>query len=273
MWNGSTSPTPDMRVAVFGLGEAGALIAADLAGAGATVSAYDPVDVDTPEGVSRHADPKEAVTNAELVLAITAASDSLTAMSQAWDAIRPPTAYADLSTCSVALAGEMAGIAAAQGVPFSDVALMSPVPGHGLATPSLASGTGAEQYADGINRLGGAVQAIGEVAGLASARKLMRSVVTKGLAGLLTESLEAADARGDRDWLWEHLVDDLSDLDEDMLRRLLAGTDTHAERRLKEMEAARELLADLGVDPTMTRATVEFLGRVHDQGKPERPPS
>jgi 3-hydroxyisobutyrate dehydrogenase-like beta-hydroxyacid dehydrogenase len=257
-----------MRVAVFGLGEAGSLIAGDLAAAGATVSAYDPADVATPEGVRRHGDPGEAVVDAELVLAITAASDALTAMEQAWDAIGPPTAYADLSTCAVTLAEEMAGIAAAEGVLFSDVALMSPVPGRGLATPSLASGSGAGQFAESINRMGGQVEAIGEVAGLASARKLMRSVVTKGLAGLLIESLEAAGVRDDRDWLWAHLVEELSHLDEDMLRRLLAGTGTHAERRLKEMEAARELLIDLGIDPTMTRATVEILGRVHRRGMP-----
>lgn len=262
-----------MEIAVFGLGEAGSRIAADLAAAGAGVSAYDPADVGTPDNVCRQSDPVEAVAKAELVLSITAASDALAAMKQAWDAIHPPTVYADLSTCSIQLAGEMAEVAAAKDVSFADVALMSSVPGRGVATPSLSSGTGAEQYAELINRLGGDVEAIGEVAGMASARKLMRSVVMKGLAALLSESLEGAGARADQDWLWEHMVRVLSELDEGMLRRLLSGTGIHAKRRLEEMEAAEELLVDLGVDPTMTRATVEFLDRVVNEGMPETPAS
>ena len=40
-----------MKVAVFGLGEAGSLISADLAAAGVEARGYDPADVADPEGV------------------------------------------------------------------------------------------------------------------------------------------------------------------------------------------------------------------------------
>lgn len=255
-----------MKIAVFGLGEAGSSIAAGLATAGVEVAAFDPADVGTPEAVSRCSNPADAASGARLVLGITAASDAATAMSQAWEVIGPPAIYADLATATPELEEELADIASRKEVPFVDVALMAPVPGRGLATPSLAAGTGAAAYATLLNGLGGDVEAIGDVAGAATARKLMRSVVIKGLAALLSESLAAAAARSDTEWLWDHLVGQLTELDQDLLRRLLTSTREHSERRLHEMEAAEQLLVDLGVDPTMTRATAAHLRRVRDEG-------
>ena len=57
-----------MRFTVFGLGEAGGLIAADLAAAGQQVRGYDPADVTTPAGVERCDDPQSAVADAGVVL-------------------------------------------------------------------------------------------------------------------------------------------------------------------------------------------------------------
>jgi hypothetical protein len=52
---------------------------------------------------------------------------------------------------------------------------------------------------------------------------------------------------------------------------MIEGTAPHAVRRLHEMEAAAELLADLGVDPVMTRSTIESLRRVPTDGLPRLP--
>ena len=43
---------------------------------------------------------------------------------------------------------------------FADVALMSPVPGRGLSTPALVSGSGATEFADLINERGGRVEVV-----------------------------------------------------------------------------------------------------------------
>lgn len=258
-----------MRVAVFGLGEAGSLIARDLAASGVEVRGYDPADVATPDGVSRHVDPAQAVEGADLVLAVTAAADARMAMAQAWDHIEEETLYADLATAAPGLERELAAAAAESDVLFADVALMAPVPGRGLGTPALASGTGAAAFATMINALGGDVVAFSDAAGDASARKLMRSVVTKGLTAVLIESLEAAAAHGDARWLWGHLVDELTSLDGAFLERMVSGPGRHAERRLDEMKAAEDFLADLGVAPHMTHATIARLRRALDDGIPE----
>jgi 3-hydroxyisobutyrate dehydrogenase-like beta-hydroxyacid dehydrogenase len=177
--------------------------------------------------------------------------------------------YADLSTGSPRLKEAMAEIAARHGAWFVDAALMAPVPGHGLAIPILASGTGADRFADLINARGGLVEAIGPQAGAAAARKLLRSVVTKGLAALLIESMEAATSYGQGEWLWKHLGELLGSIDEQLMRRFVFGTATHAGRRIDEMEAACDLLVELGVPAHMTRATMAQLRRLFEEGMPE----
>ena len=69
--------------------------------------------------------------------------------------------------------------------------------------------------------------------------------------------------------MWDHLGAALAAADTSLLRRLVAGTEKHALRRLREMEEAASLLEQLGVDPVMTRATVESLRRVVDDGMPD----
>ena len=257
-----------MVITVFGLGEAGSLLAADLASAGAAVQGYDPADVPTPTGVTRHQAPATAVKGSRLVMAATAAADAQRAIAQAWDEMRRGTVYADLSTAPPGLKMDLADTAALRGLPFADVALMAPVPGNGLATPSLASGPGAENYAGIVGSLGGIVEVIGERPGDAAARKLLRSVVVKGLAALVIESLQAAEAHGEPDWAWGHIVELVASADESFLRRLISGTTRHVDRRLVEMESARAFLEGLGVDPNMTSATFESLRRIKDDGMP-----
>lgn len=251
-----------MRIAVFGLGEAGSLYAGDLVAAGAEVHGFDPASVATPEGVMRHDDPVSAVDEADVVMALTAASDSTTALTQAIDAIPRSAVYADCATAASGLKRRLAATADDAGLAFVDVALMAPVPGTGLRTPALASGSGARHFVDLMAPLGMTITDDGDEAGRAAARKLLRSVVMKGFAALIIESMDAARAAGLTDETWENLAEQFTAADEALLRRLVEGTEPHALRRLHEMEATAELLAELGVDPVMTRGTVESLRRI-----------
>jgi 3-hydroxyisobutyrate dehydrogenase-like beta-hydroxyacid dehydrogenase len=250
------------RAAVLGLGEAGALIAADLAAAGVEVGGHDPADVPTPAGVKRHHDAADAVARVDLVLAVTSAAHAAAALGDTRDAIPPEAIYADLSTAAPAIQRELAGIAGAAGVGFADVALMAPVPGTGLRTPALASGPAAAAFVAAMSPLGMPVEHAGDEAGLATTRKLLRSVVMKGLAALLVESLQAAEAAGLAAETWDNVVRQLAEADEALVRRLVTGTPRHAKRRIEEMDATAALLADLDVDPKMTEATAETLRRI-----------
>ena len=257
-----------MKVAVLGLGEAGSALAADLARCGDEVHGYDPGSVSTPAGVERRDRPEMAVAGCSLILAVTASSRASDALTQVLGSLDNGAVYADLSAGSPGLKEALADRAEPT-ARFADVALMAPVPGRGLATPALASGSGAGQYADLINARGGQVEVVGERAGQAAARKLLRSVVMKGLSALLTESMEAATQYGEGEWFWNHIVNQLRSMDEAMMERLLFAAAIHAPRRVEEMEAARDLLTDLGLPATMTSATLAHLYRLIQEGMPE----
>ena len=258
----SVASGPPIRIAVFGLGEAGGAIAADLAAAGIDVHAYDPRDVPTPAGVVRHAVPVYAVAGADLVCAFTAAADALDAMAQALEAIPPTAIYADFSTAAAGLKTRLGAIAGTVGIRFADVALMAPVPGKGSRTPALASGSGARRVVEVLAAAGMPIEYSGERAGQAATRKLLRSIVIKGLAAIVIESMQAAESAGLADETWGNLVDQVTAADEAFLRRIVDGTYRHSLRRLHEMEATADMLRELGVDAVMTRATVESLRRI-----------
>lgn len=261
-----------MRLAVFGLGEAGSIYAADAVDAGAEVHGYDPAPVATPAGVRRHDTPDAAVTDADVVMALTAAADAEGALTQALEAIPSSAIYSDCATGSSGLKRRLSEVAAGRDLAFVDVALMSPVPGTGIRTPALASGPGASRFVELMAPLGMAVTDDGPEPGRAAARKLLRSVVMKGFAALLIEAMEAAHAAGLADETWENLVGQFTAADEGLMRRLVAGTAPHSLRRLHEMEASAALLEELGVDAVMTSATVESLRRIDGgAGLPELP--
>lgn len=254
--------TVPARACVFGLGEAGSRIAADLAAAGVEVHGYDPAGVATPPGVHRHDDPRAAVAGAGLVLGITAAADAAGALAQALDAIPGAATYADLSTAPPQLERELAAVAGGAGIGFADVALMAVVAGTGLRTPALASGPAAGAFLAAMRPLGMPVDHAGDEPGLASTRKLLRSIVMKGMAALVIEAVRAAEAAGLADETWDNVVAQLTAADEPLIRRLVTGTGAHARRRVHEMEAAADLLTGLGVEPVMTRATLDHLRRI-----------
>jgi 3-hydroxyisobutyrate dehydrogenase-like beta-hydroxyacid dehydrogenase len=259
------------NVTVFGLGEAGSLFAADLVSLGIHVNAYDPADVDTPAGVDRYDLPADAVTDAEVVLALTGGADAPTAIEQALDEIPKSALYADLSTNSAGTKKSLAETAESADLQFVDIAMMTTVPGNGLRTPSLASGEGATRYVELFRRLGVPVERVSDVPGDAATRKLLRSVMVKGLAALVIEAMRAGEKAGCQEWLWKNLSAAIRDADEAFVARLVRGTGKHAIRRLHEMEASAALLEELGVDPVLTRATVESLKRVPGEGIPELP--
>ena len=88
------------KIALFGLGEAGSIIAIDMHKAGLNITAYDPKQVVIPEGINRAQTASEAATGADMVIALTAGDDALGALDQAITDIPTSALYADFSTNS-----------------------------------------------------------------------------------------------------------------------------------------------------------------------------
>ena len=248
---------PDERtpvIAVLGLGEAGSAIAHDLLTAGARVQGYDPAVAAGP-GITDTRSEAEATRGADLVLSVNSAKAAADAFRAGLAGLGPGVLWADLNTASPGLKRELAGIAEAGGVPFADVAMMAPVPGRGLRVPMLASGDGAGRYAGLLTPLGADIEVLAGPAGLAASKKLLRSVFSKGMAAAIVEALEAARAAGDERWLREHIAAELAAADARSVERIVDGTARHALRQAAEMEAAADMLTELGVQPVMANAS------------------
>ena len=255
-------PAP-ARVALLGLGEAGSAIAADLIAAGVDVRGYDP-KVEAPAGCAPRRDEADAVSDADLVLSVNSGQDAAPALAAALAVLRPGVVWADLNTASPGLKRQLAATAADRGVLLADVALLAPVPGRGLRTPMLMSGPGARRGAELLGSWGAVVEVVDGPPGVASSRKLLRSVFYKGLAAAVVEALEGASAAGVEDWLRDNIAEELAGFDRATLARLVDGTHTHARRRADELAAAAEQLRELGVRPRMTEAAHELLADLRD---------
>jgi len=252
-------------IAVLGLGEAGSEIARDLAAAGAVVRGYDPA-VTATAPVTDTGSEAEAARGADLVLSVNSAKAAVDACRSGLAGVDPgrDTVWADLNTASPGIKRELAEIAAKAGVPFADVAIMAPVPGQGLRVPMLTSGPGAARYASLLRPLGADIGILDGPAGLAATRKLLRSVFYKGMSTSIVEALEAARAAGQEEWLREHIAAELAILDESALERITSGTHRHAVRRGAEMQAAADMLTELGVPPLMADGSRAVHQRLAD---------
>jgi 3-hydroxyisobutyrate dehydrogenase-like beta-hydroxyacid dehydrogenase len=247
-----------MRVAVLGLGEAGSRIAADLEAAGAAVAGYDP---DPVRGAGAAADLESAVAGSDVVVSVNSAAVAAGVAAAASPALGPDAIYADLNTAPPGLKRQLAALVPAER--FADVALLGPVPARGLQTPSLASGGGAEPFARAFGALGMPVEVVEGEPGAAAELKLLRSVFMKGLAAAAVESHTAAVAAGHEEWVDEQIAGVIG---RPLLERLLEGSATHAARRVEEMEAAKALLLELGVEPRIADASARLLADL-DQGR------
>jgi 3-hydroxyisobutyrate dehydrogenase-like beta-hydroxyacid dehydrogenase len=247
-----------MEVAVLGLGEAGGRIALDLAAAGCGVRGWDPAR--RPPGVRCASSATDAVDGADVVLSVNTAAVAAEAAVAAAPALEGDALYADLNTASPLLKKELATLVP---VVFADVALLGPVPAHGLATPVLASGDGAPRFADLFGPLGMPVEVIGSRPGDAAGVKLLRSVFLKGIAAAAIESLSGAREAGVEERVRAEIA---AVLGEPLLERLISGSRTHAARRVDEMRAAAAFLEELGVEPHVSAAAVAWLEHLRAAG-------
>lgn len=255
------------RVAVLGLGEAGRVFASALADH-VEVRGWDPVMKAAIPNVQIAADAASAVAGADAVLAFTPGSRSLDALHAAVGNLSPGAMYADCATSSPALKRLLADGAALAGITFSDVAIMGPVRRGAAGTPLLASGTGATPFAELCRRAGIKVEVISDSAGDAAARKLLRSILVKGLTAVTIEALRAAEREGLLDWFAEHLVGTITALDGPTLTGFLDGTLTHSARRVDEMEAAADMVRDSELEPSMSSGAAEVLRSIPVLGIP-----
>jgi 3-hydroxyisobutyrate dehydrogenase-like beta-hydroxyacid dehydrogenase len=201
---------------------------------------------------------------------LNSAAAALDAARSAEAALGPGQVYADLNSAAPRLKEQVAAAVEPTGALFADVALMGPVPGNGIRTPALVSGSGAAEFARLFRPLGMPVEVIEGGPGAAATRKLVRSVFMKGLAAAAVESMEAAERTGCERWLREEIAGVLDGPGAPLLDRMLEGSRRHAVRRVQEMQAAVELLTELGIEPRVAEAARGSLEGLAAEGAARR---
>ena len=246
-----------MRIAVIGLGEAGAIYGTALAQAGHEVTGADPAVSQAPQGIALAASAAEAAAGRDLVLVLTGARAGAAVAAEVLPVLPAGAVYADMTSAaptSKEQLGESAGPVA-----YADVAILGAVVALRERTPLMASGPGAQALAPVLEGIGAPVQVVDGGSGAAMGHKLVRSVFMKGLASVVLEAVQAGRAAGIEPWIRDQVAAQLAGDGQATIDRFLTGTVKHAGRRSQEMRDVAAYLEDLGVPREMSTASAEAM--------------
>jgi 3-hydroxyisobutyrate dehydrogenase-like beta-hydroxyacid dehydrogenase len=265
------SETSFRQIAIIGFGEVGGIFGKDLAVNGFNVSVFDcllRVEHSRPAmlekagaaGVRAAESVEDAVLGAELVISVVTASSAVEVAQEAAPSLRRGQFYLDANSVSPDTQRNIAGKLVRSEADFVEAAVMAPVAPQRLKVPILLGGARAETLAQRLHSLGMDTSAVSERIGVASAIKMCRSVVMKGLAALAIEALFAARRYGAEDAViasFEATYPNMGwakNLPDSLTRRAVE----HTRRRASEMREVAETLEDAGINPFMALATAEL---------------
>lgn len=254
-----------LTVAVLGLGEAGSHFANDLAELGVQVRGWDPAPRRALHpAVLLAASNADAAAPADIVLSVNLSAVAEQVAAEVAPVLTARHLYAELNTASPATKQAVAALVQPTGARAVDVAIMAPVPPKGLRTPLLLSGPGAAALAQRLGPLGLDLTVLGPEVGEAATRKLLRSIVYKGVAAVIGEAVAAGQRLGLEPYIREQISSVIGGNDA-LIDRFLEGSRLHALRRTHELEAVVAMLTDLELNPVVSRATLASLQQLVKQ--------
>lgn len=253
-----------MKIAILGLGEAGSRFANDLASLGATVVGYDPaLKRDLLPAITLASSNAEAARDADVLLSVNLSAMAETVAAEVLPVLRPGQLYAEMNTASPDTKRRVEAIVSPSGAQVVDVAIMAPVPPKGIFTPLLVSGPGADLFAEALRPLDLTISVLSNQIGEAATRKLLRSIVYKGIAAIIGEAVDAGRSFGLEPYIREQILTVVGGNDA-LIDRFLEGSKTHAVRRSHELEAVVSMLTARDIEPVMSRATLTSLENLID---------
>lgn len=255
------------RIALLGYGEVGQILAADLHAAGIRdISAWDrlfPLPASAPSRAAREqgrvrAAPSmaDALIERTVIISAVTAANCICAAREAAGCIPAAAYYFDLNSVAPATRRAAAEAIDMAGGRYIEAAVMSPIEPKRIASPMLIGGTQARSFEPVARALGFTGVAVFDARiGRASAAKMCRSVMIKGLEALLTEGLLAARHHGVEATVLESLQDLLPGADWQQIANYMIGrSQQHGRRRAEEMREAAAAVSEAGVEPLMSLA-------------------
>ena len=199
---------------------------------------------------------KEIAQWADVIFAAVPSSFTMDVCNDIKDCLRPEQLYVDVSASTPTTKETIWEVIKDTGVLFVDAAMLGSLPKDKHQVPITASGNGAEKFHELMTPWGMKITLAGEKAGAASAIKLVRSIFMKGIAALMIDTMQAADAYGVSDEIVASLGKSLDGISfQSHLDRLVTGTALHCTRRAAELKGSVAMQEEAGLNPEMTLAS------------------
>jgi 3-hydroxyisobutyrate dehydrogenase-like beta-hydroxyacid dehydrogenase len=263
------------QVGLVGYGEVGRTLAEDLRAQGVAVSAFD-LKLDTPAGAALrdHAQRHGVVlagsaaalaASADLIVCAVTASQTLPAADACVAGLRSGCFFLDFNSASPGTKVEAARRVNAAGGRYVEGAVMTSVPPYRIKVPLLLGGPDAGALAPALAALGFASRVAAGPLGQASATKMCRSVMIKGLEAMVIESFTAARHYGVEDAVVASLQETFPGIDwEKQAAYFFQRVIEHGRRRSEEVREVAATVREAGLTPWSASGTAERQAWVAD---------
>lgn len=266
------------RIAMIGLGEAGGLFATGLVASGMfDVAGYDTLLKDAAAapairnkigslGIAECSSLEQACRAAEIVFSAVTASAARDVAAEASRYLRPGQFFFDLNSVSPSAKRSSAQAIERSGAAYVEGAVMAPVTPAGIAVEILVAGARAGELAALLTPAGMNLEVVADAIGKASAIKMCRSSMIKGIEALVVECFVTARAYGIEDAIVDSLNRSFPGTDWAMRGAYMTGRVLqHGRRRAAELREVATTVAEAGVAPRMAPAAAEVQDWVADK--------
>jgi 3-hydroxyisobutyrate dehydrogenase-like beta-hydroxyacid dehydrogenase len=259
-----------LRIGVIGYGEVGKILAKALVGQRAGwVGAWDVLLRDPAQDAAMRAHAEAAgvepcasaaalLERSRIVISAVTAANSFDVAREAAETIRPGTYFLDLNSASPGTKARSARLVEAASAHYVEAGVMTSVPPYGIGVPMVVGGARAAELAARLAPLGFSMEVVAAEIGVASAIKMCRSIVVKGLEAMVIESYVTARRYGVEDRVLASLKETFPGLDwEKQGGYFFSRVAKHGRRRAEEMREAAVTVREAGFDPWIAAATAD----------------
>lgn len=257
------------HICLLGFGEVGQTLAADFKAAGvAQLTAFDLLFKNSESTCTRAAvaagvrvanSAVEAVATADLVVSAVTAAQDVAAARSVVGAMKPDAYFLDVNSVSPGVKTQAAALIDGSGARYVEAAIMSPINPKRVGSPMLFGGKYAAAFLPLAQKLGfSGAEVFSNQIGRASAAKMCRSVMIKGMEALLTESLLSARHYGVESTVIDSLRNLFPAADWSTLARyMISRSLIHGRRRAEEMREVAQTVTEAGLQPHMSAACAQ----------------
>lgn len=219
-------------------------------------------------GVAAQASLPALCSQSDLIVSAVTASNTLAVAQEAAPHIRPGTLFLDLNSASPGTKQRAASVIDAAGGHYVEAGVMTSVPPYGIRVPMLLGGGMAKELARVLGGWGMDAKAVSDRLGVASAIKMSRSVMIKGLEALVIESYATARQYGVEDHVLPTLQETFPGIDWSRQGAyFFSRVVQHGKRRAEEMREAANTVREAGFEPFMASAIADKQQWVADCAK------